>query len=155
MSFPLFVTFRYYVRYKTLNVALIVGTALLIHQVLQPHEFPSSSYAAGYLFGSIVVTYGLSCLIIIPGLAFLRTVYRYFREGFLSSSVEGETMSDAECLSAMEHTVNAVPAFADLDADRLRPDQVDEIQKAVHETTGAVMSGREVRVWFSGWKSRR
>ena len=102
MSFPLFVTFRYYVRYKTLNVALIVGTALLIHQVLQPHEFPSSSYAAGYLFGSIVVTYGLSCLIIIPWLAFLRTVYRYFREGFLSSSVEGETMSDAECLSAME-----------------------------------------------------
>lgn len=46
----------------------------------------------------------------------------------------------------MEHTVNAVPAFADLDADRLRPDQVDEIQKAVYETTGAVMSGREVRV---------
>ena len=64
-------------------------------------------------------------------------------------------MSDAECLSAMERTVNAVPAFADLDADRLRPDQVDEIQKAVYETTGAVMSGREVRVWFSGWKSRR
>lgn len=94
-------------------------------------------------------------MIIIPGLAFLRTVYRYFREGFLSSSVEGETMSDAECLSAMEHTVNAVPVFADLDADRLRPDQVDEIQKAVYETTGAVMSGCEVRVWFSGWKSRR
>ena len=64
-------------------------------------------------------------------------------------------MSDAECLSAMERTVNAVPAFADLDADRLRPDQVDEIQKAVYETTGAVMSGREVRVWFSGWKSMR
>ena len=82
-------------------------------------------------------------MIIIPGLAFLRTVYRYFREGFLSSRVEGETMSDAECLSAMERTV------------KLRPDQVDEIQKAVYETTGAVMSGREVRVWFSGWKSRR
>lgn len=46
-------------------------------------------------------------------------------------------MSDAECLSAMERTV------------KLRPDQVDEIQKAVYETTGAVMSGREVRVWFS------
>ena len=55
-------------------------------------------------------------------------------------------MSDAECLSAMERTVNAVPVFADLDADRLRPDQVDESQKAVYETTGAVMSGREVRV---------
>ena len=64
-------------------------------------------------------------------------------------------MSDAECLSAMEHTVNAVPVFADLDSDRLRPDQVDEVQKAVYETTGAVMSGREVMVWFSGWKSRR
>ena len=34
-------------------------------------------------------------------------------------------------------------------------DAAEERKKRVDETTGAVMSGREVRVWFSGWKSRR
>ena len=154
MNFPWFVTFRYYVLHTdTRLISMGIGFAFfLVWLTMQPHDFPDIAFAVGSVLGALFVTVVFYGLVFAAIISLVRTVLRFVNEwGIhgLGGELSGEVMSDAECLTAMSTTIETFPRFVSMDVHRLRPDQVDDLQKAVYATTGSAMSGYEVRFWFA------